>query len=576
MKAKDIMVPVTAALNPESTVQDALLAFRSTRMMGIPVVDRDGLLIGIFTRFNLYDCLLQGANLDTSIDQYYLRDVMYFREDKTFNNLSELILWLRNVRIGQTPVVDLHGRPSGIITQALAINHLLDRIEILYEEMSNLFQQVPCGIVATDVKGTINLVSVYLSRLFPDVRVGGQIKKLLPELPFDEILSGVWPGPQRFNHLSKVLIVNGLPIIHAGKTEGAILILQDAVEIDAAKPYKRDDKVAQNAAFPVHPDRSEELFKLNGTKYTFECIIGKSTAIAEVKRQALQAAASSSTVLVTGESGTGKELLAQAIHNASERFRRPFVKVNCAAIPSELAEAELFGYEGGAFTGALRHGKPGKFDLADGGTIFLDEIGDMPLPLQSKLLRVIQEKEVERVGGIKTKKVDVRIIAATNRNLYKLTREGQFRKDLFFRLKVLVLTIPPLREHSEDIPLLVDYFLSKFTRESEKQINGVTDEVMDFLMNYNWPGNIRELENMLERAVTYCNGSLIQLSDLGIYAQERDSNHDHGYGLALSEVAKEAIIKALEITGGNKSKAARILGISRAALYDKLREMKYC
>jgi len=574
MKAKDIMAPITVALNPESTVQDALLAFRSARMMGIPVVNRDGLLIGIFTRFNLYDCLLRGANLNTSIEQYYLRDVIYFREDKTFNNLTELILWLRNVRIGQTPVVDLDGRPSGIITQALALNHLLDHIEILYEEMSNVFQQVPCGIVATDEWGTINLVSVYLDRLLPDIRVGGQIKKILPDLPFEEIINGIWTGPQRLNFFSKVLIVDGLPIIHAGKTKGAILILQNAAEIDAAKHYIKNEEYPQNISFAAQPPRNnDELFKLNGTKYTIDYIIGKSTTIAEIKRQAKQAATSSSTVLISGESGTGKEVLAQAIHNASDRFKRPFIKVNCAAIPAELAEAELFGYEGGAFTGALRHGKPGKFELADGGTIFLDEIGDMPLPLQSKLLRVIQEKEVERVGGIKTKKVDVRILAATNKNLYKLTKEGQFRNDLYYRLKVLELTVPPLREHKEDIPLLFDHFLNKFRKESGKCIDGVTDEVTDFLTNYHWPGNIRELENIIERAVIYCNNSSIQLDDLGIYSRDQKNMYKQEYGLALYEVEKETIIKALEITKGNKSRAAKILGISRAALYDKLREI---
>ncbi|MCL6478634.1 MAG: sigma 54-interacting transcriptional regulator [Peptococcaceae bacterium] len=574
MKAKDIMVPMTVALNPESTVKDALLTFRSSRIMGIPVVNEDGLLIGIFTRFNLYDCLLQGANLDTSIEKYYLRDVMYFQEDKNFNNLSELILWLRNVRIGQTPVVDMNGRPSGVITQAYAVNHLLDHIEFLYEELSNIFQQVPCGILVTDEWGTINLVSVYLNRLLLNAQVGGDIRKILPDLPFEEIINGVWKGPQRFDYLSKILIVNGLPVTHAGKTKGVILIIQDAAEIDAAKHYIKSEGDPQNVSGAVQQDLNDELFKLNGTKYTIESIIGKSTAMTELKRLALQAATSSSTVLISGESGTGKELLAQAIHNASSRSKRPFVKVNCAAIPAELAEAELFGYEGGAFTGALRHGKPGKFELADGGTIFLDEIGDMPLPLQSKLLRVIQEKEVERVGGIKTKEVDVRILAATNKNLLQRVKEGLFRNDLFYRLKVLVLTVPPLREHIEDIPLLVDFFLSKFSKELGKQINGVTDEVMEFLLNYHWPGNIRELENMIERAVIYNRNGLIRMDDLGIYSPDSKNKYDQGCGLALSEVAKEAIIKALEITGGNKSKAAKILGISRAALYDKLRDLK--
>lgn len=581
MKAKDIMDPINVSLKPDSTMKDALLAYRSTRLTGIPVVNKDGMLIGMFTRHNLYDCLLQGTSLDTSIEKYYLRDITYFREDKTFNNLTELIRWLRNSRIGQTPVIDRNGRPSGTITQAYAVMHLLDHIEILYEELSNIFQQAPCGLVSTDEWGVINLVSVYLNRLLPDVRVGEQIQELLPYLPFEEIINGVWTGPQKVKFLSTTLIVNGLPIIHAGKTKGAILILQDAAEIETAKHYIKNEVNMQRVSLVNQLKHNNELFKLNGTKYTVECIIGKSTSMEEIKKQALQAATSSSTVLIYGESGTGKELLAQAIHNASDRFKRPFIKVNCAAIPAELAEAELFGYEGGAFTGALRHGKPGKFELADGGTIFLDEIGDMPLTLQSKLLRVIQEKEIERVGGIRTKEIDVRILAATNRNLYRLTKEERFRNDLYYRLKVLAITLPPLREHIEDIPFLLEYFLSKFNKESGKQIDGVTVEVIEFLNTYHWPGNIRELENIIERAVIYCNHDSIQIDDLGINSWEQNKKDDQNSGLALSEITKKVakkieqktILKALKITGGNKSRAAKLLGISRATLYDKLKKI---
>lgn len=572
MHARDIMTPIDATLTPQSTVHEALFAFRRTRLTGIPVINEEGLLIGIFTRSNLYDCLLKGATLETKIEPYYLRDVMFFREDKTFSNLSELIMWLRNVRIGQTPVVDVNGRPSGMITQAWAVMHLLDQIELLYEELSNVFQQVPCGLVVTDEQGVITLVSTYLHRLLPGVRVGERVEMVLPGLPFKEILEGFRMGPQKFLHQSLPLIVQGIPVIHAGKTRGAVLILQDADEIEAAVKQKKDASPGKMFNFPNLS--GSELGKLNGTKYTIDSIIGRSQSILEVKRQVLQAATGSSTVLIIGESGTGKELLAQAIHNASERYRRPFVKVNCAAIPVELAEAELFGYEGGAFTGALRHGKPGKFELADGGTIFLDEIGEMPLSLQSKLLRVIQEKEVERIGGVKAKEVDVRIIVATNRDLYRLVREGKFRKDLFYRLKVLVLTVPPLREHLEDIPLLVDFFLDRFGRQFGKRVEGVTDEVMEFFKSYHWPGNVRELEHMLERAVIYCKYGVIQMEDLGIYSSDGHSKYDQGHGLALAELEREAIVRALEITGGNKSRAARLLGISRATLYEKLREIK--
>lgn len=578
MQAKDIMEPISIALNPGSTMRDALLAYRSTRLTGIPVINDNGILIGMFTRHNLYDCLLQGVGLDTRIEKYYLREITFFREDKTFGNLTELIRWLRNSRIGQTPVIDLEGKPSGTITQAYAVMHLLDQIEVLYEELSNIFQQAPCGIVSTDEYGIVNLVSVYLNRFLPDVRVGEQIRDLLPYLPFDEIINGVWTGPHKVNYLSTTLIVNGLPVIHDGKTKGAILILQDAAEIEAAKHYTKYEENTQGVALVNQLKDDNELFKLNGTKYTIECMIGESAGMQEIKKQAMQAAANSSTVLIYGESGTGKELLAQAIHNASDRFKRPFIKVNCVAIPTELAEAELFGYEGGAFTGALRHGKPGKFELADGGTIFLDEIGDMPLPVQSKLLRVIQEKEIERVGGIRTKKIDVRILAATNKNLFQLQKEGRFREDLYYRLKVLTITIPPLREHTGDIPFLLDYFLSRCNKASGKRIRGVTDEVINFFNTYSWPGNIREMENLIERAVIYCHRDLIEMDDLGIDSWAQGKKYDQGTGLALAEAAKEAeketILKALKITGGNKSRAAKLLGISRATLYEKLKNIK--
>ncbi|MCL2336146.1 MAG: sigma 54-interacting transcriptional regulator [Firmicutes bacterium] len=577
MEAKEIMISTAKSLKPDNTVQDALLTFRTTKLMAIPVVNDNGRLIGIFTRSNLYDCILQGANLNTNIERYYLQDVVYFHDDKTFNNLMESIVWLRKARIGQAPVVDLNGRPIGIISQTNAINNVLDQIEFLYEEISNIFQQVPCGIVATDELGIINLFSAYLNRLFPNVQAGVNINKLLPNLSFKEIIDGVWAGPQRLEHLDldKSLIVNGIPIVQAGETKGVILIIQDAAEIEASKYYINDHGDHINVPFSNKQERNDDLFRLNGTKYTIESIIGKSTIILDIKRQALQAATSSSTVLINGESGTGKELLAQAIHNASDRCKRSFIKVNCAAIPAELAEAELFGYEGGAFTGALRHGKAGKFELADGGSIFLDEIGDMPLPLQGKLLRVMQDKEVERVGSITTKKINVRILAATNKNLYKLTKDEKFRSDLYYRLKVLVLAIKPLREHVDDIPFLVNHFINKFNKELGKQIDNVTNEVMEFFTNYNWPGNIRELENMIERAVIYCNSNMIQMTDLGINSLEHnDDDNDLGYGLSLSTVTKEAIIKALKITKGNKTKAAKLLGISRAALYDKLKEIK--
>jgi transcriptional regulator with PAS, ATPase and Fis domain len=312
-----------------------------------------------------------------------------------------------------------------------------------------------------------------------------------------------------------------------------------------------------------------ELYKANGTSYTLSSIVCKTEVVNKIKAQILQVSRSNSTVLLIGESGTGKELFAHSIHNASNRRKEPFVKVNCSAIPSELAEAELFGYEEGAFTGARKQGKPGKFELADGGTIFLDEIGDMPLQLQGKLLRVIQEKEVERVGDTRTRKVDVRIIAATNKDLKRLVSHGDFREDLYFRLDVIEFKIPPLRERKADIQVLAVHFIRKYNSSFSKQVTGISDQGLAALEQYHWPGNIRELENIIERILNYVDRDLIELQDIPeeIRAPRLQVSTS---GQSLEMIEQEAIRAALAEAQGNKSKAARLLGISRSKLYEKL------
>ncbi len=312
-----------------------------------------------------------------------------------------------------------------------------------------------------------------------------------------------------------------------------------------------------------------ELHKANGTSYTLSSIVCRTEIVNTIKTKILKVSRSNSTVLLIGESGTGKELFAHSIHNASDRRKEPFVKVNCSAIPSELAEAELFGYDEGAFTGARKQGKPGKFELADGGTIFLDEIGDMPLPLQGKLLRVIQEKEVERVGDTRTRKVDVRIIAATNKDLKRLVADGDFREDLYFRLNVIEFRIPPLRERKADIQVLAEHFIGKYNSAFSKQVAGISAEGLAALEQYAWPGNIRELENIIERILNYVDRDLIELAD--IPEEIRSPKLPAGSSAqSLERIELDAIKAALAEAQGNKSKAARLLGISRSKLYEKL------
>jgi transcriptional regulator with PAS, ATPase and Fis domain len=329
-------------------------------------------------------------------------------------------------------------------------------------------------------------------------------------------------------------------------------------------------------------DARQLAYDLTDNKIALELdqIKGNSRKIVEVKRQALRVARGSSTILITGESGTGKELFARAIHYASPRKDKPLVIVNCGAIPETLLESELFGYEEGAFTGARRGGRPGKFELANGGTIFLDEIGDLPLHLQVKLLHVIQRRQVERVGGNKPIPVDVRIIAATNRNLESMCKTGEFREDLYYRLNVIPLSIPPLRNRREDIAILMEYFLGKYCKLLGKNITDFSENVRRAFTRYDWPGNVRELENAIEYAVNMEPGKIITLESIPqkITAQwltEDQVHSDSNLRDDLEHLEKDLLIsKIMELSRRNLSKReiAAALGISRATLYRKIKQ----
>ncbi|WP_138207942.1 sigma 54-interacting transcriptional regulator [Haloimpatiens lingqiaonensis] len=310
----------------------------------------------------------------------------------------------------------------------------------------------------------------------------------------------------------------------------------------------------------------DEIRRHSLLNFSFKEIIGNSGSLREVLYIAQKASDSTSTVLIRGESGTGKELIAKAIHYNSPRKNNTLVRVNCAAIPENLLESELFGYEKGAFTGAT-NSKPGKFNLADKGTIFLDEIGDMPISMQAKLLRVLQDMEFESVGGLKTQKVDVRIIAATNRDLETMIKNGQFREDLYYRLNVINITLPPLRERKEDISLLVEHFIQKLNTKLNKNIKGITNDCIIYLEKYHWPGNIRELENIIERAMNMCDGNLITLKDLPFHIRSMDNKDENlinlvdGELLPLEEYEKE-IIKIAMQKYKSFNKAGKALGIT--------------
>jgi DNA-binding NtrC family response regulator len=322
------------------------------------------------------------------------------------------------------------------------------------------------------------------------------------------------------------------------------------------------------------------------TRYAYENIIGDSEKICEVFRLIDKVAQTDSTVLITGESGTGKELIAHAIHYQGDRRDKPFIPVNCGAIPEELLESELFGHEKGAFTHAIRT-RIGRFELAHGGTIFLDEIGDMSPNLQVKILRVLQDHQFERIGGTKTIKTDIRVIAASNKNLEEAVKAGRFREDLYYRLNVIPIHVPPLRERAGDIPLLAHHFLEKFNKSKKKNIKSISKEVMQCFVSYDWPGNIRELENMIERLIILTNDDKLTIRDLPerllahrkkdtAQPQQHNALPEEGLYLhaAVNEFEKNLILQALDRAGWVKNKAAQLLNLNRTTLIEKMKKQK--
>jgi DNA-binding NtrC family response regulator len=361
-----------------------------------------------------------------------------------------------------------------------------------------------------------------------------------------------------------------------GTVESAVEAMKVGASDYVLKPFSLAELVLvirKELASHQLREENRSLREALGQRYKYDNIIAQSAKMQAVLALVERVAPTNSTVLLGGESGVGKDLIARAIHQHSNRASGPFVKINSTAIPENLLESELFGYEKGAFSGATGS-KPGKFELADKGTLFLDEIGDVPPAIQVKLLRVLQEREFERLGGTKTLRVDVRLIAATNRDLRAALEEGTFREDLYYRLNVVAIDIPPLRDHKEDIPALANFFLEKFTRESGKPIRGITPAAMKLLLDFHWPGNVRELENIIERGITLSSGSTLDVAD--IHLDPPSSRAVAGTptvlppGMTLDQWEDEAIREALKQANGNKSQAARTLGLSRNALRYRL------
>jgi len=446
------------------------------------------------------------------------------------------------------------------------------------DSVAAILDNVYKGVICVDTEGRITFLSRSNERFY-NLKPGEAIGKHVTEVIKNSTLHLVAKtGKPEIGHVMEVKdgvfrIVERIPIKKKGKIIGAIGKIMFS-DVDKGKVLSEHIQRLERQVSDYR-DQIKDIFY---ARYTFKDIIGKSAAIEKIKKITRQVARTSSTVLIEGESGTGKELIAHAIHNASPRSGFPFVRVNCASIPPELFESEFFGYEEGAFTGARRKGKKGKFQIANQGSIFLDEISEMPVYMQAKLLRVLQEKEIVRIGGEKPIPVDFRLIASTNKNLWHQVALGHFREDLLYRLDVINLKLPPLRERKEDLEVLIPHLIKELNLKLGTHVTGLTEGAWHIIKEREWKGNIRELKNVLERAIAICEKEILQPHNLEYYFPSEQN------GLAVSNevclkfreavilAEKKAIQQALRISKGNKNKASRLLGISRSGLYQKMNQ----
>jgi transcriptional regulator with PAS, ATPase and Fis domain len=585
----------------------------------VPVIDDNKRLIGVFTKEILYRALLENIKLETKIEQY-VEKFQSMQDGSVAINEPLLQSAYPQLTVSLNLIHRNHaGHNHRIIqldpiTNTIEDNHIASKgykkskaIKRWQNMIDTIIEQLYDGIVIVNKYGEI----LFLNHKIPDLfqvenenEIGKPVKEVIPILNLDKTLDTGVPDLSRVIELNGVLcIVQNIPFFEDGTIIGAFsriiyhginAVRERMIHFDLT--YKMEEVLELIQRYEGLNKRNNNGIKKDELRYSpkisFDNIITEDLKMKKTIRYALKAAIGRSTILIRGESGTGKELFAQAIHNASVRKDCPFISVNCAAIPEHLLESEFFGYEPGAFTGAEKTGKIGKFDLANGGILFLDEIGDMAPSLQAKLLRVLQDKGFYRVGGMKQIHVDVRIIAATHRNLEEMIKNGEFREDLYYRLNVVTIDIPPLRERKDDIMLLTKKYMKELNKFLGTSIIGISPVVEEIFNNYTWPGNIRELNNVIESAMTFTDNRIIQKEDLPKHILVNNQykiemlhgKADHSNSMkplftekknfiledARQSTEQEMIKQALKQTQGNKTKAAKMLGISRSVFYEKL------
>ncbi|MFJ9502021.1 sigma-54 interaction domain-containing protein [Brevibacillus centrosporus] len=489
--------------------------------------------------------------------------------------LSETIPLLQD--FDKLLLIDASGRPTGYLDRSCALSAIFAAYEVLEAYFETMIKTMDASISVIDEETRIMVWTEGAEQIFSlkakDV-LGNPITQYFP-LDMLETLKSLHTGQSLYRHQHQpredlVVLINTNPIYLHDKIIGAV-----AAETDITSQVRLNQELL-NANKKVN-HLQQEMAKMSPASDPFQQIKGTSLVIRQIKSMIEKLSATQATVLILGESGVGKELFAKAVHDVREGANAPFVPINCGAISPTLFESELFGYEKGAFSGADQKGKKGMIELARGGTLFLDEVGEMPLDMQVKLLRVLQEKKYYPVGGTKQIEADFRIVAATNKNLEALVKEGKFREDLYYRLNVVTLKIPPLRERIEDAIELAHFFLYEFSLRYNRPIHAISQNVMQNLMNYDWPGNIRELRNAIERLVVFATDGVVKEEDLpySLQGQVKSPPMELPDDLISLQEELEAherrvILRAIELENGNKQAAAKRLGISRATLYNKL------
>ena len=546
---------------------------------GIVVVDSEGIIQILnrsaekITEIKTRDAI--GKNVSEVMPNTRLKQVF-------LSGVTELV---RRQRIGnsmllinRTPIIE-DGRITGaiVVFQDLAeaeravenLGKARNAINILEHILDYAYESITV-IDETEKIIYFNRANLEMLGIDPKVAIGRKISEILPDSRLPTVLKTGVPEIRVSSIKGDNRIVNRIPIKRDGKIVGAMGMVLFKEMADLRELYKKLDFL--NSKVGYYRKRLENQWM---SRYDISDIIGKSKIVGELKRQIMKIASTDSPVLIKGETGTGKELFAHAIHSMSRRKERPFVRVNCAAIPKELLESELFGYEQGAFTGARRKGMIGKFELANEGTIFLDEISDMPLSMQAEILRVLQEKEVIRVGGTKPLSLDFRLITSTNKSLRQLVEEDKFRADLFYRVEVVTIDLPPLRERKGDIRVLANYLVHKKGCAIGKPFLRISDSVFKIFELHDWPGNIRELSSVIEQAIAFSEGEIIDIENLPdrfLLSSKTSllSAKKHILKEGKTKTEKQIIANALKIAKGNRTKAARLLGIHRSGLYQKM------